>query len=287
MNELYNFYANCLIEARHPERAAPLCELVMMAIDNDYEPALEQIYNLEMDDVATHIDTLEGWIISCVVGLGHRLGIAFDADTCYRNPRIPLLVLKAVLEDLENFEDYEHLQAIAESGEPEAIVLENMIRYVRGDDFFEIGSAITLVEPRIMNVIGNFLNARAITDQATAIDDAELQRLAKYILLYPENPSVWAFQNAARTTEPNVLATTLVFENTGVPEERLLEIYAVGMSIYNNDTFDGAYVALEQRLAIINNDALPAMPILKSAVESLRAIYEVTNGQASLPDSGV
>ncbi|EIP7032260.1 hypothetical protein LRU95_002276 [Salmonella enterica] len=287
MNELYNFYANCLIEVRHPERAAPLCELVMMAIDNDYEPALEQIYNLEMDDVATHIDTLEGWIISCVVGLGHRLGIAFDADACYRNPRIPLLVLKAVLEDLENFEDYEHLQAIAESGEPEAIVLENMIRYVRGDDFFEIGSAITLVEPRIMNVIGNFLNARAITDQATAIDDAELQRLAKYILLYPENPSVWAFQNAARTTEPNVLATTLVFENTGVPEERLLEIYAVGMSIYNNDTFDGAYAALEQRLAIINNDALPAMPILKSAVESLRAIYEVTNGQASLPDSGV
>lgn len=287
MNELYNFYANCLIEVRHPERAAPLCELVMMAIDNDYEPALEQIYNLEMDDVATHIDTLEGWIISCVVGLGHRLGIAFDADACYRNPRIPLLVLKAVLEDLENFEDYEHLQAIAESGEPEVIVLENMIRYVRGDDFFEIGSAITLVEPRIMNVIGNFLNARAITDQATAIDDAELQRLAKYILLYPENPSVWAFQNAARTTEPNVLATTLVFENTGVPEERLLEIYAVGMSIYNNDTFDGAYAALEQRLAIINNDALPAMPILKSAVESLRAIYEVTNGQASLPDSGV
>ena len=179
------------------------------------------------------------------------------------------------------------MQAIAESGEPEVIVLENMIRYVRGDDFFEIGSAITLVEPRIMNVIGNFLNARAITDQATAIDDAELQRLAKYILLYPENPSVWAFQNAARTTEPNVLATTLVFENTGVPEERLLEIYAVGMSIYNNDTFDGAYAALEQRLAIINNDALPAMPILKSAVESLRAIYEVTNGQASLPDSGV
>ena len=78
-----------------------------------------------------------------------------------------------------------------------------------------------------------------------------------------------------------------MFENTGVPEERLLEIYAVGMSIYNNDTFDGAYAALEQRLAIINNDALPAMPILKSAVESLRAIYEVTNGQASLPDSVV
>lgn len=287
MNELYNFYANCLIEVRHPERAAPMCELVIMAIDNDYEPALEQIYNLEMDDVVSHIDTLEGWIISCVVALGHRLGIAFDPEACYRNPRVPLLVLKAVLEDLEDFEDYEHLQAIAESGEPEVMVLENMIRYVRGDDFFEIGNAIVLVEPRLMNVIGNMLNARALTDQATAIDDAELQRMAKYILVYPENPSVWAFQNAARTTEPNVLATTLIFENTGVPDARLLEIYAVGLAIYNNDTFDAAYESLEQRLAIINNDALPPMPILKSAVEALRTIYEVNDGQASLSDSGV
>ncbi|ANZ48893.1 hypothetical protein BIZ82_gp043 [Erwinia phage vB_EamM_EarlPhillipIV] len=287
MNDLYDFYANCLIEVRHPDRAAPLCELVMMAIDNDYEPALEQIYNLEMDDVAAHIDTLEGWIISCAVGLGHRLGIAFDIDSCYRNPRVPLLVLKAVLEDLEDFEDYEHLQAIAESGEPEVIILENMIRYVRADEFFEIGTVIKLIEPRLMIVIGNFLNARALTDQATAIDDAELGRLAKYILAYPENPSVWAFQNAARTTEPNVLATTLVFEDTGVPEERLLEIYAVGLALYDHDNFADAYTALEERLAIINNDGLPPMPILKSAAEVLKTIYEVNDGQAALSDSGL
>lgn len=287
MNDLYNYYANCLIAVRHPDRAAPLCELVALAIDNDYEPALEQIYNLEMDDVSTHIDTLEGWIVSCVVGLGHRLGIAFDAPACYRSPRVPLLVLKAVLEEIESFEDFEEIQAISMSGEPEGIILENMVRYIYADNYFEIGDCIKLVEPRLMTVITNFLNARSLEDDATGVDDSELHRMVTYIREYPENPCVWAFQNAARTTEPNILATSLVFEETGVPIDRLLEIYAVGMALYNNDTFDGAYAALEKMLEIINTDERPPMPILQAGAAALRMIYGVEDGQVQLSDSGV
>lgn len=287
MNELYNFYANCLIETRHPERAAPLCELVSMAIDNDYEPALEQIYDLEMDDVTTHIDTLEGWIISCAVGLGHRLGIAFDVDSIYRNPRVALLVLRSVLVDIEAFEDFQEIQAIALSGEPDIFILESMIRYIHGDNFFEIGTCIKLIEPRLMTVINNFLLATSLEDEKRGFDDAANARMVAYIRLYPENPSVWAFQNAAETTAPNVVATSLVFEEHSVPQAKLLEIYAVGLAMYNHDTFDGAYAALEPMLALVNQDELPTMPILQAGLAVLREIYGENDEQATVPEGGV
>lgn len=272
MNPLFNSYAHVINNQRHPERSSPMLQLISLCIDNDYEPMLDKLDQDLMDDPSTYVFTMEGYVFQAVRAFLSQLGLSLRVDEAFKRPRDTERLLKAILLDIETFEDYSSLQAIALSGEPFELVLESMLKYMHGDDNIRIVDMIESIEPRLVDVITNYLTMRVVEDEKSGFDYEAADRLARYIRTYPDNPSVWAFSNAADDVDLKVLAESLGFPE-GYSEERLLEIYGVGLAITNINNEEAAMTQLEACIAMINSDDISTADILPKARESIETIY--------------
>lgn len=272
MNTLYNAYAHIINTVRTPERASPMMELVALCIDNDYEPMLDRLDSDLADDLSDYVFVVEGHVFSAVRAFFSSLGLSVRPDMMFKRPKDVLRLLKAVLLDIEEFEDYSTLQAIALSGEPPSLMLESMLQYMHGDTTIQIVDMIDNVEPRLVDIISNYLTARVIADEKTGFDYEAANRMARYIRIYPDNPSIWAFSNIAPEADLKVVADSLDFPEE-LAEARLLEIYTVGLAIANNDSEEVALGRLDSSLGLINSHELPAADILEKAKESVETIY--------------
>lgn len=72
-----------------------------------------------------------------------------------------------------------------------------------------------------------------------------------------------------------VVQQSLVFDVEDYSEAELLEMYAVGLTIIDNEDYEDAYGALSENLEKLNNEGLKPIPILQPALESLKEIYKV------------
>lgn len=272
MNTLYNAYAQIINTVRTPERASPMMELVALCIDNDYEPMLDRLDDDLADDLCDYVFVVEGHVFDAVRAFLSSLGLSARSDMMFRRPKDSLRLLKAVLLDIEEFEDYGTLQAIALSGEPPSLMLESMLQYMHGDSTIQIVDMIDNVEPRLVNIITNYLTARVIADEKTGFDYAAANRLARYIRTYPDNPSIWAFSNMSPEADLKTVADSLDFPEE-MSESRLLEIYTVGLAMANADKEEDALARLEVCLSMINSHELPTADILEKAKETIGTIY--------------
>ena len=273
--ELYEFYSNCLIEARAPERAAPLVELVTLLLDFEYGDELADIHNLVKDNLQEDIIPVERVIVRCAVALASTMGVALDPDKVYAVPSATLRLLHALTGDFEEFEDFDTLLAIACSGETEEYILENMIRHIHVDAGIFLDGLIINVEPRVMIVITNYLEAKMLENEESDIDYDAQARLVRYIRVYPTNPMVSTFVNAAYKLNPSVVADNLVWEDP-MGNIELAIIYLVGLVTMDSDNYNLAYARMEKRVHWLHvEDDAEITEVLSKAVIGLKQVYEV------------
>lgn len=274
MNNHYNDYADTLEQVRQELRLAPMLDLVSLAVEYGYDTTLDEIYYQPLPDLNDEVIRLEGTIIRCAVALAQRLGVGLNPQVAFNKPKEVVRIIHGLTDAFENFEDTDTLYGILLSGEPEQYIIENMIRYVYGDDDLHVEDLIVTVEPRTITVMRNFCAAMSAERSGESEFDARMARIVPYLRQYPQNPSSYVFMNLGPEIDVQALIKSLDFsDDNGVPELELLAIYAVGLSIINNDTYEDAYAALEGNLELINNENLPEGDVLKSCIAPLRAIY--------------
>lgn len=126
-----------------------------------------------------------------------------------------------------------------------------------------------------MTVMRNYLSSVTVDEQLAAGNDRRLSRIADYLRLYPQNPSAFVFLNLPDLPDLTVVQQSLVFDVEDYTEAELLEMYAVGLTIIDNEDYEDAYGALSENLEKLNNEGLKPIPILQPALESLKEIYKV------------
>jgi hypothetical protein len=279
---IYDDVADQLIMYRHETRAAAMLDLVTILLDNGYEPALTEIYHQPLPDPNDETIRYEELIVRCTVAFASKCGVAYNPQMVWHKPKEAGLILHGLLEGFEDNEDTDTLYGIVLSGEPPIFVLENLIRYVFGDDNLHVEELIVNVEPRVMTVLQNFLAAITI-EKANLQTDERSPRIAAYLRYFPQNPSAWVFMNLPAQVDEKTLMQQFDFgEENGVNQAELLVIYAVGLCVAQCVDFDAAYTHLEKALESLNTDGFPATPILQEGLQALKTIYgqEVVDEQA-------
>lgn len=276
MENLYDDYADVLGQVRQEFRLAPLLDLVTLAIDYGYDTTLADIYYQPLPDQNDECLRLEALINRCAVALGQRLGVGFHPQQAFNKPKEVVRVLHGLLEAFEDFEDKDSLYGILCSGEPPQYILENLCRHVYGDNDLHFEDLIVVVEPRCLNVMRNFLAATSAEEANEGGINPRMSRIVPYLRIFPENPSSFVFLNLPDAVDETAVIQSLDFsEENGVGDIKLLAMYATGLAIIDNATYDEAYAALENKLALINTDDLPETPILQDAMAALKEIYAV------------
>ncbi|ANZ48619.1 hypothetical protein BIZ83_gp234 [Erwinia phage vB_EamM_ChrisDB] len=274
MENLYDDYADVLGKVRQEVRLAPILDLVSLGIDYGYDTTLADIYYQPLPEPNDECIRLEGIIVKVAVALGQRLGIGFNPQEVFKKPKETVRVLHGLLESFDEFEDKDALYGIMCSGEPAQFILENMARHVYGDNELHFEDLIVVVEPRLLNALRNIFAAQSAEDAEEGDNDPRMERIIPYLRQYPANPSAFVFMNLPTVVDLNAVVQSLDFsEENGISEIDLLVMYAVGLSIIGAADYQTAYGQLEENLALINNEDLPEGPILKDAMEGLKAVY--------------
>ncbi len=270
--ELYEFYANCLIEIRAPERAAPLTELVSLLIDFGYAESLSRIHYVAKDNLQNDIIAIEKIILDCAVHFGFKLGVGLDPEQVNRIPSVVVRLFNTLTGDMEDFEDFETLHVIVNSGETEEYILENIMRHVYADQSIFVDGLFLNVEPRVVTVIQSYLEALVVENDASDVDYDSQARLVRYIRRYPINPMINLFANAAYKQKPKAIADSLVWEEE-FDQKELSVIYLVGLVCVDSLTYQEAYDRLEERVHWLPVEPEETEECLQAAVGGLKDIY--------------
>ncbi|QVW55165.1 hypothetical protein pEaSNUABM29_00121 [Erwinia phage pEa_SNUABM_29] len=273
MIDIYTDYAAVLTVNRHEDRAAPMLDLVTLGMEYGYDVALSDAYYNPLSEPAEETIRLEGIIVKVAVALGNRLGVGLNPQIVYQKPKETVRILHGLLEKFEEFEDTDTLYGIVLSGETPEYILENMCRYVYGDDQLHFEDLITQVGPRVMTVMQNFLSAAALEQQDAGNDYLRQGRIVAYLRAFPENPSAFVFLNLPPEPDLTVVQQSFDYDADDISEEDLLIMYSVGLSIIPNETYDDAYEALSRNFALLNSENLPANDLLRRAMGALKVIY--------------
>lgn len=278
MTDIYDDYADKLTTQRHETRAAPMLDLVSLALEYGYEPTLSNIYFEPIPDPNDEVLRIEQIIMQCAIALAGRLGVGLNPQVANHKPKEVVRIIHGLTGSFEEFEDTDTLYGIVLSGEPAQFILENMIRYVYGDDDLHVEDLITNVEPRVLTVMENFLAATSLDGQGEV--DVRTGRVANYLRTFPQNPSAWVFMNLPPLVDLTVLTQSLDFaDDNGLSAEETLVIYSVGLTIAICEDYDTAYTQLEKSLEMINNDDEDPRPILEQAIIGLKTIYGVAENE--------
>lgn len=292
-DDVHPIYVDCynvITAARTEMRAAAMMDLVSLAIEFDYIPTLEEIYLNPLSETNDESIRIEHIIIRCAVSLAGRMGVALDRNEAYNKPKEVVRILQGLTSEFEAYEDTDTLYAILSSGEADQHILENLIRYVYGDDNLFIEDLIVNVEPRVLNVMRNYMAASSEESASGSEITPRQQRIVSYLRLFPENPSAFVFLNLSPEANAETIASALDFTvESKLGDASLLTIYTVGLAIVFNETFDAAYASLEDMLALINADEVPEDLVLPRALKAIRVIYgsEIEDEEAGLSDSSV
>lgn len=275
MDELIEQYAEILYGTRHEARADAWMRVLAVVLQFDYEPELAKLNMIVSSDTNTTdvIEAVEDILIRCAESIGRRMQVTFDTDTCYRHPTALAGVLEALTGGLEEFEDYQTLLAIANSGEPIQFILENMIRYMEGTQLYEINDLITNVSPTLLTVLITHFEARAAEDDYNATGNQALLLMGRYAKRFPVNLEISTFIHSPDTIDPKTLADELEMPEEEAEYIEMLTVYGVGLSIIGNTEYDAAYTVLEERMGWLNGlDVDLTVPLRKAALV-LEEIY--------------
>lgn len=280
IDELNDFYLNCLLAIRTEERAASMYELVELLTAIGYEDELSRGYALAKDNVESAIGELESIIVKCTASLGQKLGLELNIDAVYKSPRNAVALLKVLLGDMEDYEDFETLHGLATIEETPEYILESILRVIYSDNSIYLEEMILSAEPRLMAALLTYLESKMIANADSDFDIDVTQRMLRYLRVLPSNPAANLFVYSPHLLEPEKLAKDLDCEVEGFNYLELEVMYLVGLCVLDSDTYDEAYRKLVVRVELISSERDVYDHILRESVEPLKQIYtEATDGQ--------
>jgi hypothetical protein len=257
-------------------------ELTEQLYDVGYEEHLNEVLTLvaQNDAVADIILPTESLICGGAAELLMRLGVTVSTESVYASPRAALEVIKVLLGDLEAFDDYESLMAIYESGEPESIMMANLVAFVVGgfdSDYIDI---IEAVSPKLMRIVHSILVAKLLSDTTIDHVDAEAAtRAATFIATYPDNVITDVLDDGGYSAPMDELLTQIEIDRlTSANYQEEVALAVTGLLYVKNDTLLAASEMVDHYVELLSHtDDLPErIAISKAVLSALETLYQPT-----------
>lgn len=273
-----------LEEARHPVRSQALISIVKALETVGYE---DKLYTFTQEILSRYdssmdaIDKVEGFIFACSQSLLDKMGIVHDFNMMYNRPSHLSHIITGLLEDIEDWDDYDTLLAIADSGEPGGITLGNMISHITAQPASCYHDIIMDVLPHAQRAIRGALVCRQIEDEANEgrVDPDIITNIVNFIRRFPHSYATQVLGNYGYTRPmADLLSLCHVPYDVSNPDNysREIGIAAAGLLLTVHSTYESAYNSdITKIVEILVDDAhrTHVMPGVKAAALALQTVF--------------
>eukprot|EP00493_Phyllostaurus_siculus_P015065 UN15298 len=128
---MIDLYQTVFQDIRTPERTEFAVKLVEILYESGYDSELDDIIGLMSlsDSLEEIIRPLESIIARSLQSLLIKMGVDIDVESIDSNYQDVYLLLITILESVEHFDDHDSMIAIVDSGEPNNIIMSNLVTY--------------------------------------------------------------------------------------------------------------------------------------------------------------
>lgn len=239
---------NIINEAMHPIRADAMLEIVKSLSTVGYQDDLDTATAIAArhDSSLDAIGEIEALVFNCAYDLLNKLGVECDPGIAYNKPMHLSHIIDALLFDIEDWDDYDTLLAIVDSGEPEIITLGNLVSLITCVPSSNYHDILAQVQQNTIKVVRGALTAKSIrsSSEESPINRALVDRVLRYIELFPNSLLAEKFQDYGYLREPGDLAKEIeVHFDVNKPEQyqKDLGIVTAGLAILKHETYQSAY----------------------------------------------
>ncbi len=276
---MIDLYQNVFQDIRTPERTEFAVKLVEILYESGYDSELDDIIGLMSlsDSLEEIIRPLESIIARSLQSLLIKMGVDIDVESIDSNYQDVYLLLITILESVEHFDDHDSMIAIVDSGEPNNIIMSNLVTFIHAKPICALVDIIGNVEDRLIRVMRSVLVARGIEDyDEYTVDLGTALRVSHFIKLYPDNyVSEILDDNGYAQTEDTLITTVDLDPETTEGYEEAIALTAAGIAIAKNDEYQDAYEAIEGLVDSLLDDDYVSKKLLvcDAAHTAIKPIY--------------
>lgn len=276
---MIDLYQTVFQDIRTPERTEFAVKLVEILYESGYDSELDDIIGLMSlsDSLEEIIRPLESIIARSLQSLLIKMGVDIDVESIDSNYQDVYLLLITILESVEHFDDHDSMIAIVDSGEPNNIIMSNLVTFIHAKPICALVDIIGNVEDRLIRVMRSVLVARGIEDyDEYTVDLGTALRVSHFIKLYPDNyVSEILDDNGYAQTEDTLITTVDLDPETTEGYEEAIALTAAGIAIAKNDEYQDAYEAIEGLVDSLLDDDYVSKKLLvcDAAHTAIKPIY--------------
>ena len=273
-----------LEEARHPVRSQALIAIVNSLYEVGYQDDLDG-FTMKIiatnDSVMDAIDKIEDFIFACARSLLDKLGVTYDRDMIYHRPIQVSHIISGLLFDIEEWDDYDTLMAIVDSGEPGGIMLGNLIAQITGHPASEYHDVIYDILPKTHSAIRGTLVVKQLREEENEkrVKPEIIENIIRFAERFPNNAVVPLMGNYGyvRTMDELVSACVITYDKNR-PDDyaKAIGIAAAGLLLTRYDNYDDAYRSDIEKLVLqlIDEDRKThVIPAVKYADLALQTVF--------------
>lgn len=276
---MIDLYQTVFQDIRTPERTEFAVKLVEILYESGYDSELDDIIGLMSlsDSLEEIIRPLESIIARSLQSLLIKMGVDIDVESIDSNYQDVYLLLITILESVEHFDDHDSMIAIVDSGEPNNIIMSNLVTFIHAKPICALVDIIGNVEDRLIRVMRSVLVARGIEDyDEYTVDLGTALRVSHFIKLYPDNyVSEILDDNGYAQSEDTLITTVDLDPETTEGYEEAIALTAAGIAIAKNDEYQDAYEAIEGLVDNLLDDDYVSKKLLvcDAAHTAIKPIY--------------
>lgn len=276
---MIDLYQTVFQDIRTPERTEFAVKLVEILYESGYDSELDDIIGLMSlsDSLEEIIRPLESIIARSLQSLLIKMGVDIDVESIDSNYQDVYLLLITILESVEHFDDHDSMIAIVDSGEPNNIIMSNLVTFIHAKPICALVDIIGNVEDRLIRVMRSVLVARGIEDyDEYTVDLGTALRVSHFIKLYPDNyVSEILDDNGYAQSEDTLITTVDLDPETTEGYEEAIALTAAGIAIAKNDEYQDAYEAIEGLVDSLLDDDYVSKKLLvcDAAHTAIKPIY--------------
>lgn len=239
---------NIINEAMHPTRADAMLELVKSLSTVGYQGDFDNAITIAArhDSSLDAVGEIESLIFRTAGSLLNRLGIECDMELAYNKPKHLGHIIDALLFDIEEWDDYDTLLAIVDSGEPANIALGNVTSFITCEPASNYHDLLLSVQDNTLQVIRGALAVKSIRDtqEELPVDRELVARVVNYIEKFPHSVLATKFIDYGFYRSSAELATEVEIQyDSNRPEDypKALGVVAAGLAILDHSSYKEAY----------------------------------------------
>ena len=278
---MIELYDEVLTDGRLHERKVPLVGLVTILYNTGYESEMDLIHTfLATNDGLQELTAqVENNIFTSVRSLLIKLGVDISIEDVYQYPMDTYNLLITILEEIENYEDYESLVNIVDSGEPPTIVLADLTTFIVGDTQNVLQEIIVSVTDALMRVIRSSLTSRALLDYDVDTPDHDAAiRAAAFITKYPNNYITDLLTDYGYTQTESMLVTSVDLDVATVDNYlKVLANTAAGIIYVKHETHESGLNRIEAIVDLLIDESLATkkLAVYSDTLQLVNELYEV------------